>query len=347
MRSRGRYRPVMRALILHGPGDLRLEECPRPTPGPGEVVIAVDAALTCATDTKILARGVHPSLGPVPVAFGHEGAGTVAEAGRGAPAAVGDRVVVANSAPCGTCEWCRAGREGLCADITYLSGTYAQYLRVPARIAAVNMLGIPDVLDPALAALSEPVACGLRGAERSGARAGQSVVVLGGGLQGQVVCRALARRGCEVILCDPHPERRAQATRMGAAATEDAPRDAAARARVRARTPGGLGAHVTVAAVGAVSVWETAVALVRPGGEVNLHGGPGPGDVLGVPAGPLHYGEVTIQASYHHTPATFRAALAEIGAAPELFAEFLGAEIGLGEVGRVLAAGGQKRVVRP
>ena len=337
----------MRALILHGPGDLRLVERPRPTAGPGDVVVAIDAALTCATDTKILARGEHPSLGPVPVPFGHEGAGTVVEAGPGAPAAVGDRVVVANSAPCGTCEWCRAGREGLCGDISYLSGTYAQYLRVPERIAMVNMLAIPDVLDPALAALSEPVACGLRGAERSAARAGQSVVVLGGGLQGQVVCGALARRGCEVILCDPHPERRALAMRMGATITADAPRDASALAGIRAHTPGGLGAHVAVAAVGAVSVWEAAVALVRPGGEVNLHGGPGPGEVLSVPAGPLHYGEITLQASYHHTPAMFRAALAEISAAPELFAEFLGPEIGLADVPRALAAGGQKRVVRP
>ena len=337
----------MRALILHGPGDLRLEERPRPTVGPGEVVIEIGAALTCATDAKILARGTHPSLGPVPVPFGHEGAGTVVEAGPGAPADVGDRVVIANSAPCGSCEWCHAGREGLCADIVYLSGTYAQYLRVPARIAAVNLLAIPAGIDPALAALSEPVACGLRGAERSSAAAGQSVVILGGGLQGQVVCAALARRGCEVTLCDPHPERRALAVRMGAAATEDAPRDADGLAWVRARTPGGLGAHVTVAAVGAVSAWETAVALVRPGGEVNLHGGPGPGEVLGVPAGPLHYREITLQASYHHTPATFRAALAAISADPELFAELLGPEIGLAEVARVLATGGQKRVVRP
>jgi L-iditol 2-dehydrogenase len=337
----------MRALILHGPGDLRLEERPSPTAGPGEVVVAIDAALTCATDAKILARGAHPSLGPVPVPFGHEGAGTVVEAGTGAPAGLGDRVVVANSAPCGTCEWCRAGREGLCADIVYLTGTYAEYLRVPARIAAVNLLPIPVGIDPALAALSEPVACGLRGAERSAAASGQTVIVLGGGLQGQVVCAALARRGCHVFLCDPHPERRALAERMGALATGDAPRDAGAVARLRARTPGGLGAHVTVAAVGAVSVWETAVALTRRGGEVNLHGGPGPGEVLSVPAGPVHYGEITLQASYHHTPATFRAALAAISAAPELFGELLGPEIGLDEVAGVLAAGGQKRVVRP
>lgn len=337
----------MRALILHGPGDLRLEERPVPEPGPGEVVIRIAAALTCATDTKILARGFHPSLGPVPVPFGHEGAGVVSAAGPGAPALVGRPVAVANSAPCGACEWCRSGRQGLCADIVYLSGTYAEYLRVPARIAAVNLLECPDGLDPALAALAEPVACGLRGAERSRAAAGECVVVLGGGLQGQVVCWALARRGCEVIVCDPHPERRALARRMGASATEDAARDAAGIARVRAGTPDGHGAHVVVAAVGAAEAWAVAVALARPGGEVNLHGGPRPEEALVTPAAPLHYQELTIQASYHHTPATFRAALAAIAADPDLFARLLGPEIPLEDVAGVLAAGGAKRIVRP
>jgi len=279
----------MRALILHGPGDLRLEERPIPEPGPGEIVIRVEAALTCATDAKILARGVHPSLGPVPVPFEHEGAGTVTAVGTGAAAVVGHRVAVANSAPCGTCEWCREGRPGLCADLVYLSGTYAEYLRVPARIAAVNVVDCPDGLDPALAALTEPVACALRGAERSRARDGETVVVLGGGLQGQVVCHALARRGCRVVVCDPHSERRALARRMGADAVTDAPRDAAGVDRVLALTPGARGAHVVFAAVGAATVWAIAVALARPGGEVNLHGGPAPGEAFSVPAARLHY----------------------------------------------------------
>ena len=337
----------MRALILYGPGDLRLEERPVPVPGPGEMVIRVTAALTCATDTKILARGAHPSLGPVPVPFGHEGAGVVTAVGRGAPTLEGRRVAVANSAPCGACEWCRAGRPGLCPDIVYLSGTYAEYLRVPARIAAVNLVECPAGLEPVLAALAEPVACGLRGAERSRAATGECVIVLGGGLQGQVVCWALARRGCEVVVCDPHPARRALARRMGASATDDAPRDAIGISRVRSRTPGGRGAHVTFAAVGSAEVWATAVALARPGGEVNLHGGPRPDEVLHVPAAPVHYDELTLQASYHHTPATFRAALAAIAAEPDLFSGLLGSEIALEDVAAVLAAGGAKRVVRP
>jgi L-iditol 2-dehydrogenase len=338
----------MRALILHGPDDLRLQEVPRPEPGDGEIVVAIDAALTCATDAKTLVRGGHPSLGPLPAAFGHEGTGSVAATGAGVSGvAVGDAVAIANSAPCGSCEWCRAGREGLCAGITYLGGTYAEYLLVPAPIVAVNVVPRPVGLAASLAALAEPVACGVRAAERSSVRPGECVVVLGGGLQGQVIGMALARRGCEVVLCDPHPDRRELALRMGVQRVADAPRDAAGIARVRDLTPGGLGAHATVAAVGAIGVWEAAVALTRPGGEVNFHGGPAPDAILGVPAARLHYLEITLQASYHHTPGTFRRALAMIDADRDRFGALLGPEIGLEQVADTLAAHGPKRIVRP
>ncbi len=261
----------------------------------------------------------------------------------------GDAVAFANSAPCGACEWCLAGREGLCADITYLTGTYAEYLRVPAAIVGTNLVRRPAGLAAPLAALAEPVACAVRAAERSAAREGQSVVILGGGLQGQVIGAVLARRGCQVIVCDPHPERRDLALLMGATAVADAPRDAAGIARVRALTPGGLGAHVTVAAVGTVAAWQTAVALTRPGGEANFHGGPAPDAVLSLPAARLHYQEITLQASYHHTPETFRRALAMIDAGRERFAALLGPEIGLEQVAAALAAGRHqaRRAPRP
>ena len=343
-----RYGPGMRALILYGPGDLRLQNVPRPVPGPGEIVVEIEAALTCATDAKMLRRGRHPSLGPLPAPFGHEGSGVVVATGDGVGGvSEGDVVVVANSAPCGRCEWCLRGREGLCDRIAYLSGTFAEFLRVPAQIVARNVIPRPAGLPPALAALTEPVACGVRAAERSAVRAGECVVVLGGGLQGQVICAVLARRGCQVMLCDPHPERRALATRMGAWRVDDAPRDADGLARIRAQTPGGRGAHATVAAVGEVAVWESAVALTRPGGEANFHGGPAPDDVLRLPASRLHYAEITLQASYHHTPSTLRQALELIAGNGELFARLLGPEIGLEQVAGVLASGGPKHIVRP
>lgn len=337
----------MRALILHGPDDLRLDEVPEPVPAPGEIVLAVETALTCATDAKMLRRGVHPALPPPPTPFGHEASGRVAACGRGVTSVrPGDAVVVANSAPCGTCRACRRGRAGLCADLVYLTGAYAEYLRVPARIVDVNVVARPAGLDPALAALTEPVACAVRGVERSAAAPGDVAVVLGGGLQGVVCAALLTLRGCEVTLCDPHALRRERALLFGVERVHDAPRDAEGIARVRAAL-GGCGADVVVCAVGDVTAWEVAVSLAAPGGEVNLHGGPAGDAVMSVPAAGLHYGEITLQASYHHTPTSIRTALGLIAASDLPFDTLLGSAIPLECVPDVLRSGGEKRPVHP
>lgn len=338
----------MRALVLHGPDDLRLEEVPMPVPGPGEVVLRVTGALTCATDAKMLRQGGHPALPPNPAPFGHEACGVVAAVGEGVTgAAAGDAVVVANSAPCGECPPCAVGRPSLCEDIVYLSGAFAEYLRVPARIAARNMLPLPDGLPARRAAMVEPLACAVRGTERVQAGAGDEVVVLGGGVQGTLIAGLLAGRGCRVTLCDPHEARRERALRFGAARTMDAPRDAAAVQAVKDAHGGGRGPAAVVEAVGRPDAWESAVAIARPGGEVLLYGGCAAGTTVTLPTFPLHYGELTIRGSYHHTPDAVREALARLAANDAPYDELIGEEIGLEDVADVLRAGsGEKRPVR-
>src|SRR3970040_2196980 len=115
----------MKAVVYRGPGDLRFEEVPTPTPG--RVLVRVDAALTCGTDVKTYRRG-HPVMIPeTPTIFGHELAGTVVEVGPGVDGVKeGDRVVPANSAPCGHCFYCQRGRENLCEDLFFLNGAFAE-----------------------------------------------------------------------------------------------------------------------------------------------------------------------------------------------------------------------------
>lgn len=339
----------MRALVLHGPDDLRLEDLPVPRPGPGEVVLQVTRALTCATDAKMLRQGAHPALPPPPAPFGHEACGVVAAVGDGvAGTREGDAVVVANSAPCGECPPCLRGRPSLCEHIVYLSGAYAEYLRVPARIAARNMLPLPAGLAPERAAMVEPLACAVRGVERVEAGEGDEVVVLGGGVQGTLITALLAARGCRVTLCDPHDERRERAVRFGAARAMDAPRDPDDLAQVRAAHGEGRGPDAVVEAVGRPEAWEAAVALARPGGEVLLYGGCAPGATVTLPTHPLHYGELSVRGSYHHTPQAVRRALQHLADGDAPYGELLGDDITLEEVPGVLRAGsGPKRPVRP
>ena len=155
----------MKAAVLHGKEDVRLEEVPVPEPGPGEVLIKVRSALTCGTDLKVFRSGSHAKmLEAIPALFGHEYAGVVERVGAGvARWKPGARVVGANSAPCRSCLFCKRGRPNLCKDLLFVNGAYAEYLRIPARIVQENLLEIPEKLSFQAAALTEPLACVVRG----------------------------------------------------------------------------------------------------------------------------------------------------------------------------------------
>ncbi len=339
----------MRAVILHGPGDVRVDEVPAPEPGPGEVVVATLAALTCATDAKMAAAGAHPALGPLPAGLGHELAGEVVLVGEGATGVVpGDRVVVANSAPCDACPECAAGRPSLCRHITYLTGAFAERVRVPAPIVRRNLQALPAGLAPELAAAAEPFACAVHTADGCGPAGGREVLVLGGGVQGTLLAGLLAGRGDRVHLADPRPERRARALRFGADAVHDAPRDDDAAAALAGALPGGRGADLVIEAVGRPQAWRAAVLLARPGGTVVLHGGLPAGAEAALPAAPLHYAELVVRGSYHHTPDAFARAVGLLAGGALPVAELLRDPIGLDGVADALTASrGEKHPVRP
>ena len=172
----------MLAAVLYGSEDLRMEQVPIPRIGAGELLMRVGAALTCGTDLKVYRRGYHAMMLKPPVVFGHEAAGVVAEVGAGVTKfRVGDRVLPLNSAPCDACYFCRHGQQNLCQDLLFNNGAYAQYMRIPARIVEKNTLHVPANVPLEHAALAEPLACVIRGLEESGARAGDTMVVIGAG----------------------------------------------------------------------------------------------------------------------------------------------------------------------
>ena len=339
----------MRALILHGPGDLRLEDVADPHPAEGEIVVDVAVALTCATDAKMMRTGSHPALGPLPAPLGHEVVGVVSEVGGGVEwPRLGDAVVVANSAPCDRCAECRRGSPNLCRWITYLTGAFAERLRVPAPIVARNTHAVPHGVPARVAAAAEPLACAVHSAMRCHSPQSREVLILGGGVQGQLLTGLLARGGDRVHLADPHEERRERARRFGARAVHDVPADEGAIEALRAVFAGGRGPDLVVEAVGRPSAWQMALALARPGGEVLFHGGCPAGSRVDLPTGAIHYSELTLRGAYHHTPETFRRAIHLMAEGAVAVEELLLEPIGLEDVASALTASrGDKHPVMP
>jgi L-iditol 2-dehydrogenase len=291
----------VRALRFHGPGDLRLEEVPRPEPGPGDVLVQVEVALTDGTDLKTFQRGHPLLLGELPSPFGHEFCGL--------DVATGNRVVAANSA---------AGEERG-APLELLNGAYAEYVLVPEPIASVNLLPVPDGLAPEVAAMVEPLACCLRGVGRAGVGRGDRVAILGAGPIGLMLCACVRDAGGRPEVAGGRPERRALVPDFGGTAGD------------------GAGADVVIEAAGTKEAWQQALELVRPGGTVLYFGGRERGAELRADAYRLHYEELTLRGAFHHTPRHVRAALAFLASGAYPWERLITHRVGLEGVAALLA----------
>lgn len=299
----------MTAAVLYGKEDVRIERLPVPVAGAGEMVVRVHAALTCGTDLKVYRRGYHAKMLTLPISFGHELAGKVHEVGSGVTRfKPGDRVVALNSAPCDACYFCRRGQQNLCDDLLFNNGAYAEYIRIPARIVEKNTLLLPDELSYEHAALTEPLACVLRGLEESGPQAGDTMVVIGAGPIGLMFMHAAQIAGLHVIAVVKHDEQIAAAQVFGAEQVVQTTAVDDPIAAVRALTPEGRGVDIAIEAVASPVTWQWAVDMVRKGGVVNFFGGPPSGTKVELDTNRLHYNEITLKASFHHTPATVRRA---------------------------------------
>ncbi len=303
---------TMLAAMFYGPMDVRLEQRPIPQPGPSEVLLQVAAATTCGTDVKTYRRG-HPLLfRHTPAGFGHEVSGLVAATGAGVTQChTGDAVVVANSAPCQQCFYCRRGRLSLCEDLHFLNGAYAEYLLVPERIVHQNLYQLPPGTSFAAAALTEPLACALHGIDASEIAPGDTVVILGSGPLGLLLVAAAKLRDAHVIVTGRGAQRLALAHHFGADVVIDvcALSSQEQHSAIRNSTAAQRGADVVIEAVGTPETWTLASTLARPGGLVNFFGGCPAGTQVALDTHPLHYSELTIKGVFHHTPGYFAQAL--------------------------------------
>jgi L-iditol 2-dehydrogenase len=298
----------VKAQVFYGPGDLRFEDAPVPEPGPGEVVLRIEAALTCGTDVKTLRRG-HPVMIPrVPTNFGHEFAGTVAAVGPGVGGVrPGDRAVAANSAPCGACPACRRDQANLCDDLLFVNGAYAEYIALPPRLVARNLVPVPPAVESVRVAFAEPVACCLRAIDAAGPVAGETVVVLGHGPLGLLLGLLARAGGARVVLAGKTGPRLTRADGLGFAACVDVARAPDAAAAVREAA--GRDVRCVIEATGRPEAWEQAMAVAGKGGTVVFFGGCAPGTSVHLDTRRVHYEELRLLGVFHHTPGLIRRAV--------------------------------------
>lgn len=324
----------MNAAILYGREDLKIKRVPIPNLGADEVLVRVKVALTCGTDLKVWRQGYHPRMIVPPAVFGHELSGVVEAVGSEVTGGVrpGTWVVPANSAPCNDCLFCRKGHSNLCESLLFNNGAYAEYIRIPGRIVRANMLEVPTHVSFRDAALVEPLACILRGIEETGIDPGETAVVIGCGPIGLKFIRILSNQGVRVIALGKRRSQILAAERLGAMEVFDVSQESNPVQAVRELTEGAHGADAVIEAVGVPATWQWAVQMVRRGGTVNLFGGCPRGSQVLFDPSVLHYSEITIRSTFHHTPQFIRKALETIARGDVRASDFVSDEIPLDEL---------------
>jgi L-iditol 2-dehydrogenase len=344
----------MTAAVLYGSEDLRIEKIDVPAIAADEVLLRVRLALTDGTDLKVWRRGYHAKMIQPPAVFGHEVVGEIVNVGKRADSRwrSGMRVVAANSAPCLRCYYCRRGQENLCDDLLFNNGAYAEYMRIPGRIVMENMLEVPHSVDDASAALVEPLACVLRGIHEMDLRTGDTAAVIGCGPIGLKFVRMLSRRGVRVIALARRHEPLAVAKRLGATATVNVAEVPDPAAAVRVLTEDQRGPDAVVEAAGNLGTWKLALGMVRRGGVVNFFSGLPSGTQLEIEPAAIHYSEIRLISTFHHTPRFIREALEAVRRGDVSAPDFVTEEIALAGLPQAFArmksrSGEIKLAVRP
>ena len=301
----------MKAVLYYGPQNIKYEDTMIKPLSEGEILVKVESALTCGTDVKTYRRG-HPVLiKSVPSGFGHEFAGIVSKTGKGVTKfKVGDRVVAANSAPCGECFFCKREEYNLCENLDLLNGAYAEYIVIPKRIVEKNTLILPESLSFDKAAFCEPLANVVHGVERTNIKPGDTVGIIGIGPIGLMFARLAKLKGAKVITAGRNPIKLKLAEEFAQAdEIVDLKKYPNPEKIFKSFTEEGKGLDVAVECVGLPEIWERIFECVRPGGTVHFFGGCKSGSKVTFDTTRLHYSDIKLMSVFHHTPKYFRMAL--------------------------------------
>ncbi len=252
----------MRAIVIETPGIFAVQNLPDPAPGPGEVVVRVDAVGICGTDVHI-ANGEFPPT-PYPIVPGHEFAGSVVALGTGVDGMrIDDAVAVDPSLFCGACHYCAIGRGNLCerwgAIGDTVDGAMAEYVAVPAA----NCYRLPETLSTAHGALVEPLSCAVHAFDVLPHRLGAHYLLYGAGTMGLLMLQLARIAGAaSVAVVDINTARLGVALELGA--------DATATTADEFDRPAGW--EVVIDCTGAIAAIEDGLGRVRRGGVFQQFG---------------------------------------------------------------------------
>jgi len=295
----------MQAVVFSRVGEMAVTEVPTPSPGAGEVLVRVEAAGICGTDTHIFSGKYAATYPLIP---GHEYSGTVVELGPGVTdLQVGDLVSADPNITCGKCHYCRRGKDHLCLNLQALgvtrAGGFAEFSVVPATHA----YRLPPGMTAEEGALIEPLACALHGRQMGGVQPGDTVMILGGGTMGGLLMQlARASGAANVVVAEPIACRRQALESLGADVTFD-PREQDPVEAIRAVDE--EGADVVYEAAGLPHTAQLAASLAKKGGTVVFFGCVEPEYDIAVNPALINERELTIRGSFNN-PFTHAAAVA-------------------------------------
>ncbi len=293
----------MKAALYYAPGDVRMEDIPKPQVGPGEILMQNISALTCGTELKQYRRGYPKFKSGEIKQFGHESAGIVAEVGEGVTKfKVGDRIVPHNSAPCNSCYYCRKGQHNICDNLVFSDGAWAEYRLLPAPIVNQNTFFIPDTISYRSAALLEPLGSAVHCIDQANIQLMDTVVINGAGPLGLMMAKIAKIRGAYVIITDINPTRLAFARSLGVDEIINVSKVKDQIQAVRDLTPFNRGVDIAIDATGLSEVWEKNLYMVRKGGTVMEFGGCKGGTTIIVDTTLIHYSQITVKGLFHTTP---------------------------------------------
>jgi L-iditol 2-dehydrogenase len=294
----------MRAAMVYGPRELRIEEIDAPIPDAGQVLIRVRDCGVCPSDVRSYTG--ERAGGQFPRTLGHEWCGDVVAVGTDVSEfAVGDRVVPDWRVVCGQCHYCRRGIFNYCRNLARgrMRGGFCEYGVAPPS----NLRRLPESLSYRAACFSEPLACCLNGISRNRIRPGMDVAIVGAGQIGLMHLQLARLHGGRVIVCDPIEERLAKARELGADSVACPGREDAV-ARVKEWSEG-RGADAVVVAVGAPPAIELGLQIAGINATVNLFAGTYPAATIPLDPNLIHYKQLEVVGSHDFTPHDFTTAV--------------------------------------